>query len=156
MGVFLASLARKLQTLEGAFEARQQCFGAAQACCDCGLLLQVSVELQDMDADPTSVQRGFIAAYGWSDYLWKGILAKLPAAKAAKTDGSGDFKLVMQALVAGRHCLASLSGPLGAGRFLGLWAAWKQAQHMLQSRYQVHRLNVGQAKRCYCSLTALT
>lgn len=61
-----------------------------------------------MEVDPASVPVGFVAAYGWSDYLWKGILAKLPAAKAAKADGSGDFKLVMQAMVAGGLCTGLL------------------------------------------------
>jgi hypothetical protein len=54
-----------------------------------------------MEADPASIQVGFKAAYGWSEYLWKGIFSSLPAAKAAKSDGATDFKLVMQALVAG-------------------------------------------------------
>jgi hypothetical protein len=56
-----------------------------------------------MDADPASVLVGFNAAYGWSDYLWKGVFSKLPTAKAAKTEGAGDFKLIMQALVAGEQ-----------------------------------------------------
>jgi hypothetical protein len=61
-----------------------------------------------MDADATTVKVGFHAAYGWSDYLWRGIFGKLPAAKAAKTEGAGDFKLVMQALVAGENPAACL------------------------------------------------
>lgn len=76
-------------------------------CADCVCvpvtLLQACVELPEMDADPASVLVGFNAAYGWSDFLWKGVFSKLPAAKAAKTEGSGDFKLTMQALVAGEQ-----------------------------------------------------
>lgn len=60
------------------------------------------MELPELDAEPNAILVGFNAAYGWSDYLWKGIFSKLPAAKAAKTEGAGDFKLVMQALVAGK------------------------------------------------------
>lgn len=62
---------------------------------------QVSVELPDMDAEPGTITLGFRAAFGWSDFLWRGIFDKLPAAKAAKTEGATDFKLVVQALLAG-------------------------------------------------------
>lgn len=57
-----------------------------------------------MDSDASTIQMGFRAAYGWSEYLWKGVFAKLPAAKAAKTEGATDFKVVVHALLAGGCC----------------------------------------------------
>lgn len=63
--------------------------------------LQASVQLPAMDADPETIQAAFKGAYGYSDLFWRGVFARLPAAKAAKSEGATDFKAVSEALLAG-------------------------------------------------------
>lgn len=76
----------------------------ARACCHClrpPWCVQASVELPVMDAEAASIQTVFRAAFGWSDYLWQAVFGRLPAAKAARTEGAADFKLITQALLSG-------------------------------------------------------
>jgi hypothetical protein len=55
-----------------------------------------------MDADVEAIQSAFKLACGYCDLFWHGVFARLPAAKAAKSDGAADYKAVMEALLAGR------------------------------------------------------
>ncbi|WIA08603.1 hypothetical protein OEZ85_008032 [Tetradesmus obliquus] len=63
-------------------------------------LVQASAQLPAMDADVEAIQSAFKLACGYCDLFWHGVFARLPAAKAAKSDGAADFKAVMEALLA--------------------------------------------------------
>eukprot|EP00775_Hariotina_reticulata_P010526 gene10526-10686_t len=62
-------------------------------------LYQVSVQLPAVEAEPGVIQRAYLGSLGWSDKFWEGVFARLPAAKAAKSDGATDFKAVTDALL---------------------------------------------------------
>jgi hypothetical protein len=54
-----------------------------------------------MDSGADAIQAAFKLACGYCDLFWHVVFARLPAAKAAKSDGAADFKAVMEALLAG-------------------------------------------------------
>jgi hypothetical protein len=70
-------------------------------------VLQGSAQLPAMDSGADAIQSAFKLACGYCDLFWHGVFARLPAAKAAKSDGAADFKAVMEALLAGEALRAA-------------------------------------------------
>jgi hypothetical protein len=64
-----------------------------------------------MDADAKAISAAFSkGAYPCSDQLWQGMFDRLPAAKAAKSEGATDMKAVMHALLTGGCGLGAARG----------------------------------------------
>lgn len=59
------------------------------------------MQLPAVEAEPDVIQRAYLGAFRWSDKFWEGVFARLPGAKAAKSDGATDFKAVTDALLTG-------------------------------------------------------
>lgn len=83
-------------------------------------MLQASVQLPAVDAAADTIMAAFQGAYGCCDVFWKGVFAHLPAAKAAKSDGAADFKLIVEAMLA------------------GIWAVWCRGRGGLKQPAAMH------------------